>query len=125
MMASRMRSPLQRINSVIVRSRVAIRIGIDESAPIVTHPVGGVDDAVELLRRKVIRGDLDNLDFAQSESRVLLKIPAAHAGPEETDHSALLLLLCQCGITPGAAKIQESVEVDLIEIGKPLRLRPG
>jgi hypothetical protein len=69
--------------------------------------------------------DLDNLDFAQSESRVFLKIPAPHAGPEETDQSTLLLLLCQGGITPGAAKVQESVKVDLIEVDKALRLRPG
>lgn len=103
----------------------AIRIDINESAPIVTHAVGGVDDAVEFLRREVVRGDLDNLDLAQSESRVFLKIPAPHAGPEETDQSALLLRLCQRGITPGAAKVQESVKVDLIEVGKSLRSCPG
>lgn len=101
----------------------AIRIGIDESAAIVTDVVGGVDDAVEFFRREVVRGDLDNLDLAQSEGRVFLKIPAPHAGPEETDHSALLLLLCQSGISPGAAKVQKCVKVDFIEIGKPLRLR--
>ncbi|MGO9435248.1 MAG: toll/interleukin-1 receptor domain-containing protein [Terracidiphilus sp.] len=102
-----------------------IRIGIDESAAIVTDVVGGVDDAVEFFLREVVRGDLDNLDLAQSEGRVFLKIPAPHAGPEETDQSALLLLLCQSGISPGAAKVQKCVKVDFIEIGKPLRLRPG
>lgn len=84
-----------------------------------------IEDPLELVAREIVSRDLNNLDLAQSHAGILSDVTAADAGPEKADHAALLLLLGQTTVRPGAAEGEQSIEVNLVQIIESLNPGPG
>ena len=101
---------------VLDRDVAAARIAVD---------VGRVDNPLELIGRKIVGRNLDDLDPSQAESGILDQVAAPNAGPEEADHAPLLLLLGQRSVLPGAAEVEQGVELDLVDVLESLRLGSG
>jgi hypothetical protein len=76
------------------------------------------------LRCCLHQSHLDHLDFPQPQGRVFADVMAAKAGPEETDHTALFLLPGGGTVLPGVTKVEQSIEIDLVDILEALDSAP-
>lgn len=101
---------------VLDRYVSAARIAVD---------VRRIESPLEFIGRKIVGRDVNDLDPSEPESWILDEEAAAHTGPEEADHPALLLLLGEGAVLPGAAEVEKDVEVDLVDVLESLRLGPG
>lgn len=101
---------------VLDRYVSAARIAVD---------VRRIENPLEFIGRKIVGRNVNDLDPSEPESRILDEEAAAHTGPEEADHAALLLLLGEGAVLPGVAEVEKHVEVDLVDVLESLRLCPG
>jgi hypothetical protein len=97
----------------------------DEASSRVSVDVRCAEDSLKFIGREVVGRDLNDFDFSKAQGRVLDQVPAAHAGPEKPDHTALFLLLGERFIAPGVAEIEQNIEIDLIDVLESLHLGPG
>src|ERR1700677_3419340 len=100
-----------------------IRLHISAAA-IAPANVGSIDDPFEFLRRKVVGWDLYDLDLPETDGGILGEVAASYAGPKEPNHSALLFLLGEGTVFPGVAEVQQSVQLQFIQVFDPLDTRP-
>ena len=100
-------------------------LDVDHTSPRIPVDVRRVENFLELVAREVVGRDLNDLDLAQSHAGILSDVAAADTGPEEADQAALLLLLGQATVRPGAAEGEQDIEVDLVQIVESLDLGSG
>lgn len=84
-----------------------------------------IENSLELIGREMVGRNLNDLDPSEAERRIFDQVAAAHTGPEEADHTALLLLFGERAVLPHAAEVEQGIEIDLIDILESLRLGPG
>jgi hypothetical protein len=100
-----------------------IRLHISAAA-IAPANVGCGDDPLEFVRREVVGWDLHDLDLPETDGGILGEVAASYAGPKEPNHAALLFLLGEVAVFPGVAEVQQSVQLQFIQVFDPGDARP-
>src|ERR1700683_333217 len=101
-----------------------IRLHISAAA-IASANVGCGDDPLEFGRREIVGWELPDLDLPEADGGILGEVAASYAGPKEPNHPALLFLLGEGTVSPGVAEVQQSVQLQFIQVFDPLDAGPG